>query len=170
MKLKLETSKPCSYYFLTCNLAPTISFVRMCRIIFAESTVYLSFCAGSFYKQTFYSRFGRYYVIFLHYIKRVLNHLFLKHNENKKTSYCYVFFITNYQHYLSVWSKNRHNLLTCFEGADWFLCTASVFSQIIQKRYSCKIQFLWISLYSVFFWIFLPHEVWAIFNENKKYV
>ena len=105
MKFKLKTSKSCSYHFLTFNLAPTISFVRMCRIIFAESIVYLSFCTGIFYKQTFYSRFGRYYVIFLHYIKRVLNHLFLKHNENKKTSYCYVFFITNYQHYLSVWKQ-----------------------------------------------------------------
>ena len=82
--IKLKTSKPCSYYFLTRNLAPTISFVRMCRIIFAESIVYLSFCTGIFYKQTFYSRFGRYYVIFLHYIKRVLNHLFLKHNEKKR--------------------------------------------------------------------------------------
>ena len=145
MKFKLKTSKPCIYYFLTCNLAPTISFVRMCRIILAESTVYLFFCTGFFYKQTFYSRFGRYYVIFLHYIKRVLNHLFLKHNEKKdgqQKSYCYVFFITNYQHYLSVWSKNRHNLLTCFEGAGLFLCTASVFSQIIQKRYYCKIQYI----------------------------
>ena len=106
MKFKPKTSKSCSYHFLTYNLAPTISFVRMFRIIFAESTVYLSFCTGFFfYKQTFHSRFGRYYVIFLHYIKRVLNHLFLKHNENKKTSYCYVFFITNYQHYLSVWKQ-----------------------------------------------------------------
>ena len=115
--IKLKTSKPYSYYFLTRNLAPTISFVRMCRIIFAESIVYLSFCTGIFYKQTFYSRFGRYYVNFLHDIKRVLNHLFLKHNEKKRWAteeLLLCVFITNYQHYLSVWSKKKNNLLTLF--------------------------------------------------------